>query len=153
MVSTYTYFGPKNSGGRLEQLRLPEFTTRTVEYKNLGLNVEYSISFSGTRLFISSIKIEGESGVTTRDMTQLEIPKLLREFVYEHNPELFAIIKNKDVDRFSLGQLYWAEYVCGGKPREIFRGQLGIARNTANYHLTKLSKSGLVPKDRSTPCK
>lgn len=149
MLSTYVYFGPKKSGGRLEQLRLPELATKTVEYKESGIKVECELKFDGTRLIVSSTTISNISGVSTADLTRLKLPKLLREYVYEHNPELSDLIKNKDVDEASLGQLYWAEYVCGGAPRDLIMTQLGIARSTANYHLKNLSKSGLVPKNRS----
>ena len=146
MLSTYVYFGPKNSGGSLDQLRLPELATKTVEYKESGIKVECELKFDGTRLFVSSTTVSSISGVSTADLTRLKLPKVLREYVYEHNPELLDLIKNKDVDKLSLGQLYWAEYVCGGAPRDVVMTQLGVARTTANYHLTKLSKAGHLPR-------
>ena len=149
LVGTYIYFGPKNSGSVLEQLRLPEFATKTVEYKNLGLTVDYSIKFTGTRLVVVSLNAHSDSGVMTQDLVKLQIPKLLREFVYKHNPELHSLIRDKALDKNSLGQLYWSEYVFGGAPRELIMSQLGIARTTANYHLKKLETLGIVPKDRS----
>lgn len=155
MVSTYIYFGPKNSGSVLEQLRLPEFATKTVEYKNLGLTVDYSIKFTGTRLVVVSLNAHSESGVMTQNLVKLEIPKVLREFVYDHNPELHSLIKDKALDRNSIGQLYWAEHVCSGAPRELIMKHLGIARSTANYHIKKLGMLGAIPevKDRTLSSK
>jgi hypothetical protein len=153
METNYIYFGPKNTKGRLEQLRLPETTIKTVKYGALDLEVEYLIKFTGERLFVASMKIHSASGILTADLTKLEIPKILRDFVYEHNPELLSVVASRDVDKNSLAQLYWAEYACFGKPRELFRQQLGIARNTANVRLTKLATVGLIPKDRNPSAK
>jgi hypothetical protein len=149
METNYIYFGPKSPKGTLEQLRLPEITIKTVEYSDPEIRVDYLIKFTGERLIISSMNIHNPSGIATADLTKLQIPKVLREFVYEHNPELKSLIASRDVDKTSLAQLYWAEYACFGKPRELFREQLGVARNTANYHLKKLETVGLVPKDRA----
>jgi DNA-binding transcriptional ArsR family regulator len=153
METNYIYFGPKNTKGRLEQLRLPETTIKTVKYGALDLEVEYLIKFTGERLMVSSIKAHSDSGIATADLTKLEIPKILRDLVYEYNPELISVVASGDVDKNSLAQLYWAEYACFGKPRELFRRQLGIARNTANYHLKRLETVGLVPKDRNPSTK
>jgi DNA-binding transcriptional ArsR family regulator len=153
MKTNYIYFGPKNPKGRLEQLKLPETAIKTIKYRALDLEVEYLIRFSGERLMVSSIKAHSDSGIATADLTKLEIPKILRDLVYEYNPELISIVASGDVDKNSLAQLYWAEYVCFGKPRELFRRQLGIARNTANYHLRRLETVGLVPKDRNPSAK
>jgi predicted transcriptional regulator len=88
----------------------------------------------------------------TSDLIRLQIPKIMREVVYEHNPELHSLIASGATDKISVSQLYWAEHVCGGRPRELFRSQLGIARTTANYHLRRFETLGLVPKtkERST---
>jgi hypothetical protein len=145
LLINYIYFGPKNSGTKLEQLRLPEVGTKTVEYKELGLRVDFRISFAGDTLVVSSIELHNPEGVSTKSLSQLEIPKYVREYVYDHNPELYSLIKSKATDQISLSQLYWAEYVCNGAPRLAFQNQLGIARSTANFHLTKLTKLGLVP--------
>lgn len=145
MLTNYIYFGPKNSGTKLEQLRLPEVGTKIVEYKDLGLRAEYLLSFTGDTLVVSSINLHNSGGVSTKNLSQLEIPKYVREYVYDHNPEIYSLIKSKATDQISLSQLYWAEYVCNGAPRRAFQDQLGIARSTANFHLTKLTKLGLVP--------
>ena len=149
METNYIYFGPKNPKGRLEQLKLPEIAIKTIKYRTLDLEVEYLIKFIGERLFVASMKIHSDSAILSADLTKLEIPKILRDLVYEHNPELTSLIVNRDVDKFSVAQLYWAEYVCMGKPRELFRKQLGLSTNGANARLTKLATIGLVPKDRN----
>jgi hypothetical protein len=148
METNYIYFGPKNTGSVLEQLRLPEITTKTVEYRDSQLRVDYLIKFDGERLAVSSMKIHSDLEILTADLTKLEIPKILRNLVYEHNPELVSVIASRNVDKLSVAQLYWAEYVCMGKPRELFRKQLGLSTNGANARLRKLATLGLVPEDR-----
>jgi hypothetical protein len=148
MKTNYIYFGPKNTGSVLEQLRLPEITTKTVEYRDSHLRVDYLIKFDGKHLSVASMKIHSDLEILTSDLTKLEIPKIMREIVYENNPELLSVIANRDVDKFSVAQLYWAEYVCMGKPRELFRKQLGLSTNGANARLRKLATLGLVPEDR-----
>lgn len=145
-MKTNIYFGPVNSGSALTQLRLPETITKVVKYENF--EVEYVFNFDGSHLRVVSMKINSSTGILTQDLVRLQIPKLAREIVYEHNPELLELIKNGNTDKLTLAQLYWAEYVCQGKPREVFRAQLGIARNTANYHLRNLESMGLVPAGR-----
>ena len=142
------YFGPINSGSSLEQLSLPEEITKVVEYKDFGVKVEYLFAFDGKRLRLTSMSLVSGTEISTSLLVKLQIPRIAREVVYEHNPSLAPLIASGTKNKTFLAQLYWAEYVCDGAPREMFRRQLGIARNTANYHLTRFSTAGLIPTNR-----
>jgi hypothetical protein len=144
------FFGPVNPGSTLEQLRLPEVVTKEVKYAS-GLVVGYTIKFDGKILRVSSMNVTSDRpyGILISSLIKLKIPKILQDLVYEYNPEVHTLIASGEKSTEFLSQLYWAEYVCSGTPRESFRKQLSLSRNAANARLRKLEARGLVPSDRA----
>jgi DNA-binding transcriptional ArsR family regulator len=142
-------FGPAMK--KSSQLSLPAISTRVVEYPEFGFTAEYTFTFDGNKLKLDSMaifEVLSPAGLSTDNLTKLQIPAVMREMVYAYNPILQTVIENKLTSDNAISQIYWAEYVCTGSPRKAVMNQLGIARSTANYHLKKLATAGLVPAER-----
>lgn len=142
-------FGPDTDD--VIQLELPKIVTRSVDYEDLGFKADYTFTFDGRNLKLDSMtvfEVTTEEGLSTRALTQLRIPEVMQGIVYEYNPILSATVKRGEKTAGVLAQIYWAEFVCNGSPRRAVMDHMGWSRTNANYHLTKLSKAGLIPADR-----
>lgn len=143
------YFGPESSGS-IAQLKLPAFATRLVDYEEHGFSVEYTFLFDGARLNLGAmniIRVINPNGISTKSLTELQIPKVMQELVYSYNPTLDVAARRKDRTTEDLIQAYLAEYACSGSPRRAVIERTGWSRSNANFHLKKLAKASLIPSD------
>jgi len=141
------YFGPE-SNGDITQLKLPTSSTRLVDYEEHGFSIEYFFTFDGKRLSLSMmtvIRVTNPNGITTKALTELQIPKVMQELVYSYNPSLDISARRKDRTTEHLVQAYLAEYACSGSPRRAVIERTGWSRSNANFHLKKLAKAELIP--------
>jgi len=141
-------FGPVASDGY--QLSLPERVTATVDYSNF--KVDYTLFFNGERMVVESVNISGvddQGFVSTRDLTQLNIPKVIRDVVYKYNSDFGGRLDTLALkDRITLAQYYFLEFTCDGSPRKALMDYMDWSRTNANFHITKYAKAGMIPADR-----
>lgn len=141
------YFGPE-SNGDIVQLKLPAASKRLVDYDEHGFSVEYMFLFNGEKLSLVTmnvIRVINPNGISTKALTELQIPKVMRELVYAYNPTLDVAARNKNRTVEDLVQAYLAEHACSGSPRRAVIERTGWSRANANFHLKKYAKAELIP--------
>jgi hypothetical protein len=134
-------------------MSIPNRLTRTVTYPELGLEIELECVFSGERLEIAKMTVQGVGGyIATRDLTQLSLPQVMRAIVSEAVPEAnrWSQLENESqsnrlTDPCHLAQIYWLEYVGWGTPRARIMKYMGWSRANANFHIKKINKNFPLP--------
>lgn len=150
--------GP-NSGVAFGSLQIPSTFERQVVYKAPSLVLTVKCAFSGERYEISKMTIEGRGDfVTSRDLTQLKLPALMRAMALAAIPDSFkwteenkAAALEVDANRAFLAQIYWFETVTWGNPRQEIMNWLSVSRTTANEQIRKLAKEFKLPGAHARP--
>lgn len=146
-------FGPRDpSSGR--QLQILGDSEWVIKYKKPKLRVTVRCVFSDQRLEISQLLINGEQGsfLSSRDLTQLNLPAVLREIglsaVADSDYWNVGLKKTKLESRTNseyLAQVYWFEYATWGSPRQVLMDYLNVSRTTANSHIRKFANQLPLP--------
>ena len=138
--------------GLLHQIQIPSWSTATVDYGKEMPSVTLHIVFSGERVEISKLEVSADTGfVTTQFLTQLALPKVLRQFVVESvpNSSTWTLERGEEgmgVDSYDfLAQLYWFEHLSWGSPRGTIMKFMGWSRANTNWHLRKIEKEFALP--------
>ncbi len=138
-------FGPMDKETK-RQLEIPETFTRRVSYADLSLVAELSCVFDGEKIQVKKICVEGQSAfVTSRDLTQLALPAVIRQIGFQVIPDSeywtkawqddHSIKEGLKSDPFFLAQLYWFEHATWGSPRVAIQEYMAVKRTTANYYI------------------
>lgn len=140
------------SNGR--QLQIPSESEWNVSYRNPDISVTVMCVLSDGRLEIGKLTVEGEPGgiLTSRDLTQLNLPAVLREIGLRAVPNSDywnTSVKATKLERRTnpefLAQVYWFEYLTWGSPRQALMDYLEISRTTANTQIRKFATQLLLP--------
>ena len=139
------------------QLQIPCTLTRKVVYPALRLEILLDCVFSGDRLEISKLSIEGlDAYVATRDLTQLALPAVMGEIVATSVPAaerwsapLAQSNSNRLTNAGYLAQLYWFHYAGWGAPRAAIMNYMSWSRANANFHIKKIAKLFQLPGSHS----
>jgi hypothetical protein len=152
----FVEFGPLLQGGR-NRARIPKTFSRKAVYPDLGLEAHLECSFSGDRIELHRLELHRNDGsITTRDLTQLALPWVIREVANNVIPDSFRlsvfIRDNHDLETVkqqkgptdeilrNVAQIYWYEHVTWGTPRGEIMEFWGISRTTANAWIKKAAK-------------
>lgn len=138
-------FGPVDKETK-RQLEMPQTFTRRVEYTDQPLVAELSCVFDGEKIQVKKICVEGQNSfVTSRDLTQLALPSVIRQIGLQVIPDSeywtkswqddHSIKEGLKSDPYFLAQLYWFEHVTWGSPRVAIQQYMECKRTTANYHI------------------
>jgi hypothetical protein len=151
-------FGPMASFGptpprKHPQLQVPEQSYWEVTYEALDLKVSLDIYFTGERLEIQRLVVEGlkRRPVQTRDLTQLALPKVLCDIAalmipgFEYWTREFQD-KNLEweslkVDDEYLTQMILLHQVMQGNARKAIMDYFGMPRSTATLLIKRLKDS------------
>jgi hypothetical protein len=149
-------FGPMPSM-RHPQLEVPGESFWEVTYPSLDLLISLHIVFSGQRLEIQKMVVEGlkKEPVQTRDLTQLGLPKVLHDIAALMIPHFEYWTKEyqdrnleweslKSDDEF-LSQLMWVNQVAHGNARKALMDYFAIPRSTATLIIKRLKGSFPMP--------
>jgi hypothetical protein len=144
-------FGPVDTNNS-SQLAIPEFLSRTVTYPVLGLRLELRCVFSGDRVEIAKLTIESSSSyLTTKALTQLALPQVIREIVIQTvpNSQLWRIdvgsLNQQQRSTAYLAQLYWFEHISWGSPRACLMTYMGWSRPYANTKIRRIAEEIPLP--------
>lgn len=141
-------FGPGDKG----RLQIPSYLERRVEYPALGLSATLGLEFSGERLEIRSLCVEGSGKrenrfVATKSLTLLALPAVIGEIARDLVPEARRWqVPSGDqnfkmhLDPIELAQLYWFEHISWGRPRATVMALTGWSRTNTNFHFNKLEQ-------------
>jgi hypothetical protein len=150
--------GPLVSFGPLDsetgwQLAIPSHFTRLAGYVGSGITMKLQLEFRGDKIELKSLEVRREEGsLSSRDLTQLALPKVIRQIAASVIPEAQrwdpslmsgGTVTESDPSRsnlVALAQLYWYEHVTWGSPRGRLMELWGISRPWAN---TLIKKAGL----------
>lgn len=145
-------FGPidPQTGWRLQ---IPGTLTRKVVYPALRLEIFLDCVFSGDRLEISKLTIEGlDAYIATRDLTQLALPAVMAEIVAKSVPDAerwSSQLELGNPNRLNgpgyLAQLYWFHHAGWGAPRAAIMSYMSWSRANANFHIKKIGKLFPLP--------
>lgn len=134
------------------QLEVPSTLTREVFYGKDEPRVLIELVFSGERLEVKRLTAHSETGfVTTQFLTQLGLPRLIRQIGVETIPNCSTWIPSEGQEGMGiesynyLAQLYWFEHATWGSPRVAIMKFTGWSRANANWHIRKIRKQFLLP--------
>jgi hypothetical protein len=139
-------FGPVDPETK-RQLSIPGTFVRIVRYADLPLSVELSCVFDGEKIQVKKLCAVGdaESYVTSRDLTQLSLPSVIRQIGLQvitdaaywtmEWQDAHSVKEGLKSDPHFLAQLYWFEHATWGSPRVAVQEYLGCKRTTANYYI------------------
>lgn len=151
-------FGPE--GG---QLAIPSYLERIVHYPSLGLSATLGLEFSGERLEIQRLCVEGSGDgenrfVATKSLTLLALPAVIGEIARDlvpaarrwqvspgdHNSKMLLA-------PVEIAQIYWFEHISWGRPRATVMALTGWSRTNTNFHFKKLEQQlGIrLPRDKA----
>lgn len=144
--------GPADSATGLV-LRVPSSMQRLIRYRQLNLEVLLDCVFSGDRIEVVRLTIEGQGRfIATKDLTQLSLPLVIRDLAVEVIPGgetwLHASTKpgtNSPRTQEFIAQLYWFEHLSWGSPRNALMNYMGWSRTNSNWHIKKLAKQFRLP--------
>lgn len=142
-------------------MAIPEHLTRNVYYPQMKLEITLDCVFSGERLEITLMTIEGRGGfVSTRDLTQLALPAVMREIAISAVPDSQRWSNPASADDLSrpegygyLAQMYWFEYVGWGTPRANIMAYMNWSRANANFHIKKINRNFPLPRAHTEAAK
>lgn len=144
-------FGPFDQETGTQQ-SIPVSLTRKVVYPDLEVSALVKCVFTGDKLEIESITVmQGAKFVSTKVLTQLALPGVIREIAIEviPNAQLWA---NPGVHKMGkpqgpafLAQVYWFEHVSWGSPRGSIMNYMSWSRTNANFHISKLARQFGLP--------
>ena len=149
--------GPKGGiAGR--SLLLPATFTRIATLSDKKLKMTIDCQFVGERYEVKSVTVESLEGfVSTRDLTQLGIPRVIRSLAPDLIPdfEYWTAAGMKENSRFEalkhdfvyLAQMYWMHTAVYGKPRIEIANALGISKSTTNVLLRRIEAEISLPRD------
>ncbi len=134
-------------------MQIPERLSRIVYYPRLKLEIVLDCVFSGERLEIALMTIEGKGGfVTTRDLTQLGLPAVMGEIARGAVPDSARWSKPASAKALNrpegypyLAQMYWFEYIGWGSPRANIMTYMNWSRANANFHIKKINSNFPLP--------
>lgn len=136
------------------QLQIPSESEWSVRYRKPDIAVSIGCVLVDGRLEISKLTVESEPGgiLTSRDLTQLNLPAVLREIGLRAvpnsdywNTSLKATKLERRTNPEYLAQVYWFEYLTWGSPRQVLMDYLQISRTTANSQIRKFAKQVPLP--------
>lgn len=139
-------FGPVDPETK-RQLSIPEKFTRVVKYSDIPLSVELTCVFDGEKIQVKKLcaMSQPEAFVTSRDLTQLSLPAVIRRIGLQVIPDAeywtmewqddHALKLGLKSDPHFLAQLYWFEHATWGSPRVAVQEYMGCKRTTANYYI------------------
>lgn len=145
--------GPRDPSTGL-QLQVPSVSEWEVAYSAPDILVTIECVLLDNRLEISKLTVRSEVGsfLTSRDLTQLNLPSVLREIGLravpnaDHwNASLEANKLERRTNSEYLAQLYWFEYLTWGSPRQVLMDYLQVSRTTANSHIRKFAAQLPLP--------
>ena len=149
-------FGP-TPAIRHPQLEVPSKSFWEVMYPSLDLLVSLDIEFTGQRLEIQRISVEGlkRKPVHSRDLTQLGLPAVLHDIAALMIPNFEYWTKDfqdknlrwddlKTDDEF-LAQLMWVNQVSHGNARKALMDYFAIPRSTATLIIKRLKGRYSMP--------
>lgn len=148
-------FGPVDPENR-RQLSIPKTFTRFVDYTDSSLVVELQCFFDGEKIQVSKISVVNNGGfVTSRDLTQLSLPAVIREMGFQVIPDseywtqewqdANSIKHGLKYDSWFIAQLYWFEHATWGSPRVAVQEFMGCKRTTANYYIRLAGEKTPLP--------
>jgi hypothetical protein len=168
MTETFRISAAKQKDGKLVQfgpldpetgwtMMIPEHLTRIVFYPQMKLEITLDCVFTGERLEITLMTIEGRGGfVSTRDLTQLALPSVMREIVVGAVPDAHRWSNPASADNLNrpegygyLAQMYWFEYAGWGTPRANIMTYMDWSRANANFHIKKINRNFSLPRAHS----
>lgn len=152
-------FGPVGGGA----LKIPSYLERRVQYTTLAVSATLGLEFSGERLEVRRLCVEGTGEgegrfVATKSLTLLALPAVISEIARDLVPESrrWHIPSGEQgfklqLDPLELAQLYWFEHVSWGRPRAKVMALTGWSRTNANFHFNKLEQQfGIrLPRDKA----
>jgi hypothetical protein len=150
-------FGPESPSW--PQLVVPASLARTVTYTSNPLTVVLECRFDQDKLQLKKVQIENFEGfVSSRDLTQLKLPVLMRAVALESIPgsgDFLALAKTKlsnpqllRENLLLLAQVYWLENVTWGSPRKTIMEFADCSRSTASEYIRLADKAFGLPKER-----
>lgn len=135
------------------QLSIPSHFERLAGFVGSDITVKLHLEFRGDKIELKSLEVRREEGsLSSRDLTQLALPKVIRQIAASVIPEAErwdpslkggGTVTESDPSRnnlVALAQLYWYEHVTWGSPRGRLMELWGISRPWAN---TLIKKAGL----------
>lgn len=150
-----------NGLARHERPEIPSSFTRRAVYPDLGLDVVIECSFSGDKIEVHRLDItRAEVSISTRDLTQLSLPWVIREVAkqvipYSYRWSVFLQDTSdmetakrtgpSDETLLYVAGIYWFEHVAWGAPRATIMEYFGISRTTANAWIKKAAKLHSLP--------
>lgn len=148
-------FGPIDPEN-MKRLSIPKTFTRFVDYTDSSLAVELQCVFDGEKIQVSRISVANSGGfVTSRDLTQLSLPAVIRQIGLEVIPDseywtqewqdANSIKHGLKYDSWFIAQLYWFEHATWGSPRVAVQEFMGCKRTTANYYIRLAGEKTALP--------
>jgi hypothetical protein len=142
-------------------LLLPSTFTRNAFLSSNKIKMTLECVFSGERYEVKSVRVESLDGyVSTRDLTQLGIPRVIRSLAPELVPnyEVWTAEGLKKEPKFMflkhdygyLAQMYWLHSAIYGKPRLEITNALGISKSTSNVLLRRIEEEIPLPRENSS---
>ena len=148
-------------GGVLKKrLLLPLTFTRKVLLGSRKLEMTLQCELFGERYEARRVNVQVPEGfVSTRDLTQLGIPRVIRSIASDLVPD-FAVwtalgmrgsplIEELRQDHIYLAQMYWLHNAVHGKPRIELAEALGISKSTSNVLLRRIEETIPLPRENS----
>lgn len=150
------------SGGVLNRsLLLPSTFSRAALFSSNNLKVTISCELVAEKYEVKSVSVEALGGyVSTRDLTQLGIPRIIRQVATDLVPDFkfwtaqgmkengyYESIRN---DFVYLAQMYWLHTAVHGKPRIEIAEALGISKSTSNVLLRRIESEVPLPRETCT---
>jgi hypothetical protein len=154
----FVEFGP-SSEYSLRRLRVPTSFVRLVTFEGERLRMLLRCELVEDRYEATRLEIESfGTYISTRDLTQLGIPSLIRKILESAVPD-FALWTALGVssdpecetlrrDYGFLAQMYWLHNAAHGKPRIEIAETMGISRSTANALLRRIAVSHALPSEK-----
>lgn len=142
-------FGPIDQT-TMTQLSIPETITRLVNYPALELEVEITCHFSGERLEVSKLNIQGcGTYIATAALTRLSLPQVIRRIALDAIPNVSHWLNPKpellDKNLAFLAQIYWLEHASWGAPRTAIMELKSWSRPNTSFHLKNIAKIFELP--------
>lgn len=138
-------FGPVDPETK-RQLHILETFTRAVTYEDMPFRLVLGCVFDGEKIQVQKLTIEGMGAfVTSRDLTQLALPSVIRqvgmsvipesEFWTQDWQDANSVKEGLKANSYFLAQMYWMEHATWGSPRVTIQNYLQCQRTTANYYI------------------
>jgi hypothetical protein len=148
-------------GGVLKRrLLLPLTFNRKVFLGSRNLEMTIQCELFGERYEAKSVNVQAADGfVSTRDLTQLGIPRVIRSIASDLVPNFVVwtalgmrgspLIEELRQDHIYLAQMYWLHNAVHGKPRIELAEALGISKSTSNVLLRRIEETIPLPRENS----